>query len=137
MAAATITAANVKRVSGRSALSGTYGATITKGMPLYMNASTGRLELADASAVATATAVGVALNTGDNDDIAAYAPAGATINAGFTTTEGILYCVGATAGEVVPFGDLLSDEYATPLYVGNGTAEVTVLDSAGLMFQVS
>ena len=117
MPALSITAASVVSAGGIKT-SGISAATIAAGNAVYRT-STGTWALADASAAATsstASAVGIALNgasAGQPLDIQTDGPL--TLGTG---TEGVIYCVGPTAGEVIPSTDLATTNFVYILGVG-------------------
>lgn len=112
--AAASAAGNIRQV--------TAGGTITAGMPVYLDAATRTYKAADASALLTAAAVGIALNGAASGQPLTILTGG-SINIGATLTVGAVYVVSATAGAIAPLADLLSTEYVTTL----GTATSTSL----------
>jgi hypothetical protein len=108
MAAITITAANVAP-SGTSynTETGTAGASITAGQPLYKDTGdANKLKLADANASSlTATVAGIALHAAASGQPITYQNSG-SISIGATVVAGTIYVAGATAGEINPASDL-------------------------------
>ncbi len=100
------------------------GAAVTQGMPVYLHTDS-KYYKADANASsAAANAVGIAMTPAATDGyILMQEGAGGSVNLGATLTVGETYCVGATAGEIVPIGDLASGHYPCIL----GTATTTAL----------
>jgi hypothetical protein len=95
---------------------GIAGATVTAGQPVYRDGSdSGKLKPADANASAAASAaIGIAMHgalSGQNLRVCV----GGEINMGAILTAGIIYVVGATAGEINPAGDLTSGWYTNIL----------------------
>lgn len=128
MSALTITAANV--VPGSDArIDRTHyaGASITRGQVVYL-ASDNRWALADDDSATAAAKIpgGIALN-----DAAAGQPidvqTSGSLTIGATMTAGLVYYLGATAGAIVPVGDVTTGQ--NPAIVGISTS-TTVLKLA-------
>jgi len=100
------------------------GEAITQGMPVYLNTDS-KYYKADANlSSAAANAVGIAMTPAATDgSFVMQEGAGVLVNLGATLTVGETYCVGATAGQIVPIGDLSSGHYPCIL----GTATTTAL----------
>jgi len=126
MADLTLTAANVVQTGGEPAQKGIAADTITQGQALYKNTA-GALVRCDADVLASSAFAGIALNAASSGQPVLYAPPGATVNIGATTTKNVYYVVSVTPGGLAPSADLTSGDYITLLFVGNGTAIVTVL----------
>jgi hypothetical protein len=123
MSAIVITPANVIPGASASQVSGTAGETITAGMSLYYDtvALTWKKALAAGTALQSGagTQYGIALcgaSAGQPVTVDLNDSAGITI--GGTTAVGTIYCVGATAGEIVPEADIATTNYMTILGVG-------------------
>jgi hypothetical protein len=129
MADITITAANVLLTSGRSD-TGTAGATITAGQPIYLDASdSNKAKLAQCDGTAAEVdAVGIALHAATTGQPIRWAVSGSTINIGATTAKNLAYVVSATAGGVAPSTDLDSGKRITWLGYATGTSGVMVLN---------
>lgn len=126
MAALTQTPANVAIGSaGTRTRPVQAGEAITQGMPVYLNTSDSKYYRADANlSVAAANAVGIALTPAATDGyFIMQEGAGWLVNLGATLTVGETYCVGPTAGQIVPIGDLTSGHFPCIL----GTATTTAL----------
>lgn len=123
MAALTQTAANVVAGTGARKQSGTYGGTITAGMPLYVDGSDGnKLKAARANASGTATVVGIALNGGANGQPGNYQSSG-QVNLGATLAVGETYALSdAVAGQIVPIADIGTADYVAILGVAISTS---------------
>jgi len=124
------TSGNVEWNSGTNQKTGIAGEAITAGEPVYISSSDGRLYAAEAGdTAAKAAAVGIATATAEKAGaIISYAPPGANIDVGASTTQAEVYVVSATAGGIAPVADLVEDDYVTVLFVGTGSSDVTVLD---------
>jgi hypothetical protein len=103
MADLTITATSVVRGSDATVQTGTAGATITAGQPVYSDSSdAGQLKAADANASdATATVVGIALHAAGDEQPLVY-QTGGSITIGATVAVGTTYVLSATAGGIAP-----------------------------------
>lgn len=106
---------------------GTAGATITQGQALFADATASNaLKPADATSVAKANAVGIALNAASSGQPVTYATGG-QVTFGSGLTRGTVYMVSATAGggNLCPFADLVGGNF--PTIVGIATAAGTLL----------
>lgn len=132
MADVSITAANVKVVSGTPKI-GKAGASVTAGQPLYQDTDTS-LKPAKADAAGTATCVGIALNSASTGQTVAYLDNG-VLAAGGTLVMGKPYVVSAAnAGGIAPVADLTSTNVATYIGIGLTTANLTVaINPTGLV----
>lgn len=126
-----VTAANVKWVSGTRPRVVKAGATITAGQAVYLNTTTLEHELADADTDAASEVAGVSLTDGVDGRDMLIAPAGATIAWGATLTAGTIYVLSATAGGVAPEADLATGDYVVVLAVGAGTANARIINAKG------
>lgn len=128
MAALTITAASVVAVSGDRG-QGTAGATLTAGLSLYADATdSDKLKGADADVTASSVCVGIALHAAASGQPISYLKLvpGSVITIGATVAVGMLYCVGLTAGDIVPYGDLGSGDFVSMVGVGSTTGQLTL-----------
>lgn len=127
MTAIAQTAGNVVASAGASKLTGTAGATITAGMPVYKDAADGnKYKPCRANVLATANCDGIALTNSSNGQPFSYARSG-DINVGATLVVGVLYSVsGAVAGQIVPEADLVSGNYETILGVATTTSNLAL-----------
>lgn len=126
-----VTAANVKWVSGNRPLVVKAGATITRGQAVYLNTSTLEHELADADTDAASQFAGIALTDGADGSDMLIAPPGAVINWGATLTAGTIYTLSTTAGGVGPEADLAAGDYVVILAIGAGTANAEIIGKKG------
>lgn len=92
------------------------GEAITQGQPVYLNS--GKYYKADASALASSQATGIALTPAAVDGYFIMATSG-PIDLGATLTVGETYYVSDTAGGVMPSADVSSGEYVTALGVAS------------------
>lgn len=139
MAALSQTAANVNIGDASVRLDKVIGGeAITQGMPVWKNTSTNPAKYykADANASASAsTAAGIALTacSGDGGNFVLMSGEGVLMNLGATLVVGETYCVGSTAGQIVPIGDLTTGDY--PFIIGQATTTAlikTVFSGAGV-----
>lgn len=125
MADITITAANVAHVSGTTT-TGTAGATITAGMPVYKDSTdSNELKGCDADAEASAAVVGIALHAASDGQPLTYANPGSVVNMGATLTAAEIYVCSTTAGGVAPEADIsTTGDFVTVLGVAQTTANL-------------
>lgn len=124
MSALSITAANVAPSTGaiidrtRNA-----GETITAGMPVYVDTTTGKYMKTDSNASAAASVVyGIALHGASNGQPLAVQTDG-DINLGATLTANTAYIAGATAaGDVNPIADITTGWYGCLLGIAISTS---------------
>lgn len=116
MADITVTAANVNRITG-NLKRGVAAEAITAGQSVYINAS-GLVALADADAVLTAAAVGIAECNAAAGQNVNYLTGG-TMDVGATLTVGTTYVVSTTAGGIAPIADLASGDFTTILGIAS------------------
>lgn len=131
MADISVTAANVKWVSGARPQIVKAGATITRGQAVYQNTTTLEHELADADTDAASEFAGIALSDGYDGADMLIAPPGAVINWGATLAAGTVYVLSTTAGGVAPEADLASGDYVVVLAIGAGTANAEIIGTKG------
>ena len=123
MADLTVTAASVAKVDGITT-EYTAGATITAGQVVYLDSTdSDKAKLADADAVASAAAVGIALNGASSGQPVVVQKSG-NINPGGTPTNGAVYCVSTTAGGIAPAADLLTADFKTSLGVSTTATNI-------------
>jgi len=126
MAALSVTAANVTPNTSTvppTYLNGIAGATVTAGQPVYQDSTaSSKLKPADANASAAAAAAkGIAMHAA-TDGQPLQVMVDGELNMGTILTAGLIYVVGATAGEINPAGDLASGWYTTILGWARTTA---------------
>jgi hypothetical protein len=125
MADVTVTAANVKKLSGTSQTNIT-GAAFTAGQTLYIDANQ-LAQLADGDLSATtALAVGMALCNAALGQPVTWAGAGSVVTVGGTVAAGVLYIQSANAGGFT--ADAPATGVKTLLVgIGNNATDVTLL----------
>ncbi len=123
MAAITITAANVVPQSNAVFADHTAGETITAGMPVYIDTSTGKALKTDANASLLASTVrGIATHGASNGQPLRVQIDG-DIAMGATLTVNGVYVAGATAaGDVAPVADLTTGWYGALLGIAISTS---------------
>ncbi len=117
MAAIPITPTNLRLSTGASTSTGTSGETITPFQLVY-RAANGKLMKAVNSSLLEATLLGVAITYAAVDEQIGYVPVsagGGTIlnSAAADFTQGAVYCISDTAGEMFPAGDIGTGDYVT------------------------
>lgn len=125
MANLTITAANVAPGTGAKTKSGTAGAAITQGQPVYLDAATITLLPADADVIASAAVVGIAINAASTGQPITYQTSG-PITIGATVVTGTAYFASTTAGSVCLESDLSAGDFATFLGFATSTTVITL-----------
>lgn len=124
MADITVTAASVIPGSGARRIEKVIdtAVTVTAGQSVYIDATSGKLKLADADAAASAAAVGIAeLGGGAGQQIPVVYEDDA-FTAGATLVVGETYVVSTTAGGIAPIGDLATGDYTTILGIATTAA---------------
>jgi hypothetical protein len=130
MADISVTASSVKPANANTVIGrGTAGATITAGQVVYADsADSYKIKLAAHTSIATATAVGIALNGASADQPIAYAISGdVTFNAALTAAT--VFVLGSAAGALSPSADLDSStnaRYGTVLGIATSTTNLRV-----------
>jgi len=114
MADITVTAASVQPAGQCSVRIVQLGETTTAGQVLYLKASDNKYWLADADALATCAAAGIALNGGAANTYAVMAVAG-PVDVGAVLGLGVTYVVSTTAGGIAPIADLATGDFKTIL----------------------
>lgn len=126
MADVAITAASV--VPGANAVyrDGIAGATITAGQVCYVDATDGRVKLADANASATtANPVGIAVNGASSGQPVRLVVEDDDFTIGGTVAKGV-YVLSATAGGIAPVADVTTGWYPVVVGVAISTSKVVV-----------
>jgi hypothetical protein len=102
-----------------------YGATISAGQSVYLDAADSKYKLADSNAsAATAAVKGVAVTPGVDGGYGYVATAGSIILVGTTMAVGETYHVGSTAGAIVPDADLTTGDYVSRIGTGASTTQL-------------
>jgi len=115
MPAISITAANVLHSSSATIFTGTAGATITQGQPVYLDTVTSTYKLANA--LTNNPVAGVSMvSTAANQDIVVCSRDPNFVFGG-TVTTGNIILVGNTAGTLQPYEDRTTGWYVTSLGV--------------------
>ena len=128
MADLTITAANVSAGANATLDTGTAGATITAGQPVYKDLTdSGKLKLTDKDAAATAVAAGIAVHGASSGQPIDYIKSG-DLNLVGGVTRGRIYVVSSTAGGIASATDIATGgtQYVTTLGVGTATSVLSV-----------
>lgn len=132
MADATQTAADVlKSTSAKSSII-TFGATVTQGNVVYKKSADSEYYPAacDVDAeTAGSNGVGISITAGANGQPGLIVTVDSDFDPGFSATEGVLYCLSATAGgKWAPSTDLVTGDYIVELGRGksNGNVDLNV-----------
>ncbi len=118
MAAFSITAANVQTSASATIYTGTAGATITQGQPLYLDSTSNTYKLANA--LTNNPIAGVALVGASNGQQMVVCSRDPNFAPGFTIGTGNFVLVGNVAGQLNPVEDRGTGWYVTSLGVGIG-----------------
>jgi hypothetical protein len=124
MADLTITAASVA-AGANAALVNQYlaGATITQGQAVYVDSTTNTVKLADADALASSAATGIALNAASAGQPVTYQRYG-NITIGATVAVGVAYYVSTTPGAICLESDLATGDF--PHFLGFATSTTVI-----------
>jgi hypothetical protein len=118
MAAFSITAANVQRSTSATIYTGTAGATITQGQPLYLDTTSNSYKLANALTNNPLAGVSmVSVSNGQDIVVCAKDP---NFSPGFTIGTGNFVLLGNVAGQLNPVEDRGTGWFVTTLGVGIG-----------------
>jgi hypothetical protein len=102
-----------------------YGATISAGQAVYLDAADSKYKLCDNNLSAAAAAIkGVAMTPGVDTGYGYVATGGSIILVGTTMAVGETYYAGATAGEIVPDADLATGNYISRIGTGASTTQL-------------
>ncbi len=129
MAALTISAASVAYVSGPKGVDEIAGEAFAAGAMVYLAANGKWLKAqADGTAIeAGSEGTAMALATADAADArVSLALPGAIVSVG-TGTAGVVYTLGAVAGELDPVADNVSTEKVTPSALGIGSNKLLLM----------
>lgn len=127
MADISITAANVLPGSNARTENGTFGATVTQGQAVYLDASDGKYKLADNdnATAAVRRPRGIVLNAGSNGQPGTIQTSG-DITIGGTLTPGTVYVLSSTPGGIAPQADLASGDDVVILGVATSTTALAL-----------
>ena len=115
MAAIAITAANVLHSSQATIFTGTAGATITQGQPVYLDTVTTTYKLANA--LTNNPIAGLSMVSTANQQDIVVCSRDPNLNIGAVLTTGNIVLVGNTAGTLQPYEDRATGWYVTSLGV--------------------
>src|SRR5215831_4074810 len=115
MATIAITAANVLPSSQATIFSGTAGATITQGQPLYLDTTTSTYKLANT--LTNNPVAGLAMDAASANQPIMICSRDPNLNIGAVLTTGNVILVGNTAGGIQPYEDRTTGWYVTSLGV--------------------
>ena len=118
MADLSVTAANVQSVPGATIKTGSAGASITAGEPVFIDSTDSLTKPAANTGDAASRVEGIALHAAETGQPIKYIAAG-DIDMGAVLTVGELYIL-AGAGAVSPAGDAITGDWIT--YLGIATA---------------
>lgn len=126
MSALVITAANVKPSAAASLRQNIAGVAITAGQLVYKDAN-GKMQLSDSNAGDASSAVhGVAVASAAADQPVAWVDSDSALTIGATVVKGTTYCLGATAGSIVPQADLITADRVIVVGIAPDTAKLNL-----------
>lgn len=123
MADLTITAASVIKGSTAVVTDGLSGATLTQGMPVYLDTT---YKIADANGTLTYTVAGITLNAGSSGQPIQIQTRG-LITIGATVTQGTQYYLSRAAGLICLYSDLSSGDYVVSLGMAVSATQIDLL----------
>lgn len=128
MADLSITAASVLASATALKASGTAGATITAGQPVYIDtADSNKIKVADANAsAATAAVAGISLHGASSGQPITYAFDDSAFTPGATLATGNVYVAAANVGAICPVADLVSGDFPAVLFVAKSTTQAVL-----------
>lgn len=129
MAALVITEADVQlaSISGAKIETIQLGETMTAGQPYFKDANaSNKAKKAQCDDSAGKVAVGVLIKGGATDEYGIGITSG-TFQPGVSLTKGVSYYLGKTAGEIVPFADLVSGDTIVHLFRASSTTDAQLL----------
>ncbi len=118
MAAFSITAANVLHSSSATIFTGTAGATITQGQPIYLDSVTNTYKLANA--LTNSPVAGIAMVGASTNQDMVICSRDPNFAPGFAIGAGNFVLVGNVAGQLNPVEDRGTGWFVTSLGVGIG-----------------
>lgn len=135
MTALSITAAQVLPAANCPTVTGVAGEAITQGQAVYLSTSGTWLKAQcdGTAAEAGSEGYGLALTAagGVGQPVVVALPGGTvTLGAGAAPAASVPYFIGASAGDLVPLGDLSSTNKVTPICFGVGSNKVKILTGA-------
>ncbi len=125
MAAISITAGQVLMGTGATSRAGTAGEAITAGMPVYRAANT-RYMKAIANAANTSSVAGISLNGASGGQPIDICTSGALGIGGTVAVGESYYLSDATAGQIIPVGDLGSGDFPVFLGIANTSSNINI-----------
>lgn len=134
MADLSVTAANVGIAGDAKLVSGIAGEAITRGQPVYYDATLGKYFKAVNDDSAKATVVGIAQSGAAADGDYFIVQKTGSLITGATMTKGELYYVSATGGGICPFADLAAADYVSAIYRATSTTEAVLeIEVSGIL----
>lgn len=125
MADLTITAGSVVPSAAAVTKTVTAGATITAGMPVYLDsADSDKAKPCDADAAATSTIYGIAANGASSGQPVEVVLSDTALAIGATVAVSELYVISGTAGGIAPNADLTSGQYFSVVGWGVSTSAI-------------
>jgi hypothetical protein len=131
MADVSVTATDVKARPNATIGTGTAGAAITAGQPIYKDTSdSNKYKLADKDALAASVAAGIALHAATANQPIDFVKSGG-IELGSVVKPGTIYVVSSTAGGIGTSTDIVATDYTTTVGIATATNILSVSIQAG------
>ena len=127
----TVTAADVRWISGTAPFKGKGGAQIDPGELCYKDPDDYEYKLADGDALATLTNPALAISNGEDAREMFLAGKGARCDFGATLTAGTVYVASLTAGGIAPWADLGTGDFVLIVCIGEGTTDANLILEVG------
>lgn len=105
------------------------GEAVTQGQVGYQDGTNKKYYKADSNGAAAtnAAATVVFITAASTDGFALVLKAGGKLKANAVFTKGQVYCVGSTAGAIVPISDLTTGDYVTIVGVADSTTTIPLM----------
>lgn len=112
----------ISDVQGRRVI---FGEAVSPGDPVYLKSSDSKHYKCVNTALESSRCRGISISYGE-DGTYGYivSDAGTVVDVGGTATQGTVFVVSSTAGEIEPDVDLATTEYITILGVGNSSSQL-------------
>jgi len=130
MADLIVTAGNVLAGTNAVTKSVTWGETITAGLAVYKDATSGRYKKASTASAALAAIEGISLNGGANGQPGTIVTSG-NLNPGATVSVGTVYVASDTVGNIATSADNSTGDYRTIIGIGTTASNIAVNIQAG------
>lgn len=123
-----LTPANIKWISGVPPVTNLVAlSALTAGQVVYLDPADNLIKAARATTDPLSAVFGILLQAANAGGFCQIAQSGARVNIGATCVAGTNYCLSAAvAGSIAPWADLVATNFVVNLFIGEGTANVTL-----------